>query len=458
MSNITNIASSGTLVTCPNCGNRFSAQLEQIIDVTDNDRAKSIFLSGQHNAPTCPNCQMRFNVSVPIAYHDANKDLLMVYVPMELNLNNDEQERIVGQLTRTVTEALPMEQRKGYLFNPRRAFTLQGMMESILEEDGITKEMLQARQGKLELVQRVLTTPPDQYETFAQENDEVLDEDFFNMMSSMVETALATGNQSDAYQIAQIRDHFLQFTSYGQEVIATMQAQEAAMEAVATDLQAMGDDVSYEGLLDLAITYAEDDQKLQFLVGFVRQAMDYQFLEMLSERISNAESDEEAEMLEYVRDRIIEWSEQVDRQRQAQVQQATALIQELVNQPNMEEAVAQYLPAINDLVLAVIDANIQASEEHGDTQLAQRLMQLKQIIHNMISQSSPPEVQFISELLQAPSEMDARLMLLDHAHEYGDGLLETIDALIDDLTQRGADGIVEQLIALREEAENVLNS
>ena len=458
MSNITNIAPSGTLVTCPNCGTRFAAQLEQIIDVTNNPQAKSQFLSGQHNAPTCPNCEMRFNVTVPIAYHDAKKDLLMVYVPMELNLNNAEQERIVGQMTRTITNSLPMEQRKGYLFNPRRAFTLQGMMESILEEDGITKEMLQARQAKLDIVQKALMTHPEKYEDFVADNDEKLDGEFFQMMSTMIETAMATGSQNEAYQIAQIRDRLLQLTSYGQEVMAMMQEQEAAMEAVAADLQEMGDEVSYEKLLDLAIDYAEDDHRLQVLVGFVRQAMDYQFLEMLSERIEAAGSQDEADLLTHVRDRIVALSEQVDRQRQAQVQQATALIQELVNHPNMEEAVAQYLPAMNDLVLAVIDANIQSSEEHGDTQLAERLHLLQQTIHNLIAQSSPPEVQFISELLQAPSEMDARLMLLDHAHEFGDGLLETIDALIDDLTERGADPIVQQLVALREEAVQVLSS
>ena len=45
------------------------------------------------------------------------------------------------------------------MLNPRRTFTMQGMIDTILQEDGITKEMLEERRKKLELVQTLHANP-----------------------------------------------------------------------------------------------------------------------------------------------------------------------------------------------------------------------------------------------------------------------------------------------------------
>lgn len=73
-------------VTCPNCRQPFTAQVEQIIDGGRDPNAKARFLSGAINAVRCPYCGYEFRLTTPILYHDASKELLLVNVPMELGL------------------------------------------------------------------------------------------------------------------------------------------------------------------------------------------------------------------------------------------------------------------------------------------------------------------------------------------------------------------------------------
>ncbi len=52
------------------------------------------------NTVRCPNCGTPVTISAPLLYHDASKELLIAFVPMELNLNNDGQEKVIGDLMR----------------------------------------------------------------------------------------------------------------------------------------------------------------------------------------------------------------------------------------------------------------------------------------------------------------------------------------------------------------------
>jgi hypothetical protein len=447
----------GTMLTCPNCQQPFKADLQQIYDVGQDPTAKMRFLSGSHNMTQCPHCGFQLTVAMPVAYHDPGKELLLVHVPMELNINHDEQERIVGQLMRTITDNLPQEMRKGYLFKPRRAFTLQGMIETILEADGVTKEMIEARRQKADLMGRLLETDPDHLDDFVAEHDADLDEEFFQMVTLAIETALVNGQQAEAQQIAHLRDALLEETTYGREVLETMSRQEEAIQEVSQRLQKLGNDVTHDKLLKVALEYEDDDERLQVFVGLTRPALDYAFFQLISERIDASKSKKQRNQLRAVRDRILELTEQIDQQRQAQVQQASAIVQELVNSDDLETAVAQAMPVISDLVIAVVEANIRAAEERNNTGLKQRLEQIYELIRTNMTASAPPEVQFINELLTAENQVEAQLMLTERGPEFGESLLQYMDMLIQDLAARGgAEALVGQLQELRNEAAKVV--
>src|SRR5512136_2920498 len=145
-----------TRINCPNCRQPIMADIEQLFDVGQDPTAKQQILAGTFNLASCPNCGFKGMIATPLVYHDPSKELLLTYFPPELGLPVNEQERIIGPLITRVTNSLPQEKRKAYLLQPRAMLTMQTMIERILAADGITKEMIQAQQERMNLLQRLI--------------------------------------------------------------------------------------------------------------------------------------------------------------------------------------------------------------------------------------------------------------------------------------------------------------
>ena len=152
----------GQTIQCPNCGQPFSMPVEQIIDVGRDPAAKARLLAGQVNVAHCPNCGFRVALGTPLAYHDPAHELLLTFVPMDLGLNKQDQERAIGSLVNAVMNSIPNEQRRGYLFQPKSVLTMQGLIEAILAADGVTPEMLEAQRAKVRLAETLLQTDIEQ--------------------------------------------------------------------------------------------------------------------------------------------------------------------------------------------------------------------------------------------------------------------------------------------------------
>ena len=82
-------------VSCPQCRQPITAEMEQLFDVGNDPQAKQRFLSGNVNTANCRNCGYRGPLSTPIVYHDPEKELLLTFFPPELGLPLNEQERLI---------------------------------------------------------------------------------------------------------------------------------------------------------------------------------------------------------------------------------------------------------------------------------------------------------------------------------------------------------------------------
>ncbi len=85
----------------------------------------------------------------------------MTFFPPEVGLPANEQEKLIGPLIKQVSDRLPAEKRKAYLLTPKTMLTIQGLIETILEADGITREMIQEQQNQIKLLQQLMTTPEE---------------------------------------------------------------------------------------------------------------------------------------------------------------------------------------------------------------------------------------------------------------------------------------------------------
>ena len=142
-------------IQCPNCGTPNQAAVENLIDVSRNPVLKNALLSGRLNTIRCSNCGTPSTVAAPLLYHDPGKQLLISFMPIELNLPKDQQDRIVGDLLKELTASIPKESFKGYMFQPKQALTMQGLIEQILAADGVTQAMMDAQRNTVKLIEDI---------------------------------------------------------------------------------------------------------------------------------------------------------------------------------------------------------------------------------------------------------------------------------------------------------------
>ena len=148
-----------TRTSCPRCHQPIMADINQLFDTNIDPQAKQKILSGQFNVANCPNCGFQGTLSTPLVYHDPEKELLLTFFPPELGLPVNEQEKLIGPLINQAVNKLPLEKRKAYILRPQTMFTMQVMIEKILESDGITKEMIQNQEKKIALIRELMTSP-----------------------------------------------------------------------------------------------------------------------------------------------------------------------------------------------------------------------------------------------------------------------------------------------------------
>jgi hypothetical protein len=245
-----------------------TASVEQLFDVTADPASKQRLLGGVANRARCPYCGYEGPLATPMVYHDADKELLLTYFPPELGLPVNEQERLVGPLINQVVNRLPAEKRKGYLLRPQSFLTLPSLLERVLMEDGITPEMLDEQQKRLNLIQRLLqASSPEVRSEIIKQNGPELDEAFFSLLGQLFEASVAAGQQPTAQALSALQQQLLAESEFGQR----LQGQVKEVEAAVKTLQDAGQGLTREKLVDILIE-APNDERRKALVGLTRPA------------------------------------------------------------------------------------------------------------------------------------------------------------------------------------------
>ncbi|MBC7872131.1 MAG: CpXC domain-containing protein [Chitinophagaceae bacterium] len=443
---------SQTTIRCSACGQPFGATLRTYLDASEDQQSKLLLLTARLNTAQCPNCGTLNTIAVPLLYHDPPKELLVAYVPMELNLSKDQQEKMIGDLMRE----LPKTNFKGYMFAPKRALTMQGLIDLVLQSDGVTPEMMAQQRERVRLAQELAEAPEADLPALVKKYDTDIDERFFQTLTMMAQRALEGGRPDIAQQIIVTQSQIAELSTYGQELLRLQEAQEVILEEVADAIQGLGTQAQRADFLTLARKYADNDDYLQALVGLARPAFDYTFLEEMSIAISQAPT-AEREGLNALRDRILDLTQAIDQQNQAAVQNAARFLQALMNEPNLDEAIHANLGVIDDTFMAVLTTNIQEAEKHQDAASANRLKQIYNQIIAIMQENMQPELLFVNQLLSAATDNEANALIAAQARDYGPELLEVMDAVGEVLAGQGNAAMQNRLATFREATARVLN-
>lgn len=412
-----------TRINCPNCRQPIIADIDQLFDVGQDPAAKQKFLSGMFNVAICQSCGFQGSLATPIVYHDPTKELLLTYFPVELSMSVNDQEQMIGPLLTKIMSSLPQEQRKAYLFRPQTMLTLQNMIETILEADGITREMLAAQQQKLALIQQLASARSEEaMAELAKEEDGRIDGEFFSLLNRLIEASLEGGDEASARRLSAVQQVLLRSTTFGKQIAE----QSKEVEAMVQMLQAKGDKITKDDLLDLVLK-APNELQLSVLVSMTRPGMDYEFFGMLSNRIEKAEGEEKTR-LQTLRERLLEMTQAVDQQVEARLAQIHQLIESLLNTEDLPQAMSQVLPAVDELFLRVVDEEIQTARKRGDIERSAKLNQIVQIIED--ASTPPPEIELIQKMLEAPDEAGVRTLLAENKDSITPEFIELLTQLV----------------------------
>ncbi|MEJ2512662.1 MAG: CpXC domain-containing protein, partial [Anaerolineales bacterium] len=416
-----------TQINCPQCRQPITADIEQIFDVGADPGAKNRLLSGQANVAKCPHCGFNGALSTPLVYHDPAKELLLTFVPPELTLPRDEQERVIGGMINKVVDALPAEQRKGYLFSPQTALTFQGLIERILEEDGVSKEMIEDQQRRVNLIQRLAAITDDEaLAIVVKEEDPHIDDEFFGMLSQLIQMAAAQGDQEGAQQLASLQQRLLPITTVGKE----LQERSAEVEKVMGKLREAGKELTREKLLEMVLT-AESDIQVEAYVGRARPGMDYQFFQQLSEKIDAAEG-EEKERLAKLREKMLEITQKIDQQFQERVNMARQNVEILLKvEDNLPQVILQNIQAIDDYFLQALILEIEEAKEKGDQERLKKLQNLMEVVQDVAQAASlGPEGVLLEALLEVETPEERREIMEENADKITPEFIEAVTSFM----------------------------
>ncbi|MCX6081696.1 MAG: CpXC domain-containing protein [Chloroflexi bacterium] len=420
-----------TQISCPRCRQMIPAQVEQLFDVSHDPASKQRLIGRVSNFVRCQYCGFEGPLSTPIVYHDNDKELLLTYFPSELGLPVNEQEKLVGPLISQVMNRLPAEKRKGYLLRPQSFLTFQTMIEKILEKDGVTREMLDEQQKRLALIQRLLqiTTPNVRSEVIQQEAAQ-LDEAFFALFNRLTEAAAASGQQQTVQAMSELQQELLANSEYGRK----LQAQMGELESAVKSLQEVGQGLTREKLLEIFIA-APSDARVRALVSLTRNGLDYAFFQIMTEQIEKS-SGEARKALEELREKILEFTNQLDKAAEEQMKQADKMIEALLNAPDIAQATIQNLANFqNEVVVQVLETKLRDAQQKQD---AARMQKLQQIVAVLQQASAPPELELVNELVDAAGD-DASLekALKAHESEITEELTGILASLMQQVEQQG---------------------
>jgi hypothetical protein len=437
-----------TSIACPFCRQPITIQVHQIVDVSEQPELKQLLLAGRLNSFTCPHCRNGGALATPFFYHDPDKELALLFIPMNLNLKEADQQKMIGRLTQQVMNNLPPEKRRAYLLQPQQFFNLKTMIETILQADGITPEMLAREEARLSFLQELVDRADNaQLDDLIKLHDPDFDLTMFQLLSSALAAAAADRQREEFDRVQHIRDRALELTTLGQKI----RQQQVIVDAFAAN-------PTRENLLDQLIA-AQDSEVREALLTVGRPLLDYPFFQALTAKIDAAKKDgraEEEARLTALRKEILATRDKIDAQAQAVMEGKVALLRELLGTPDadLDKTIQARLNELDDLFFDLLTQNLQAAQQ-SDPQAFAQLQKIGDAAMRAIQGTQPPEVRFVNTLLQSEYPNQTKELLERNKQVLGPELIAWMEGLAGELRQGGRTETADRLVQVIDQAKEI---
>ncbi|MEM7531873.1 MAG: CpXC domain-containing protein [Chloroflexota bacterium] len=437
----------GAQIQCPSCGTPYTVPVFSIIDLGVNPELKMPLLSGQVNIALCRQCGAGGPMGAPLMVHDPENDFLGVYVPAESGMNDIQRQKAIGDLTQTLMNKLPTESRRGYMLQPQPFMDWQRFMEKLWESEGVTPEMLRRQGAQSSLLQQLLGLANDEkaLELAIERNRELIDRQFIAILQQYLTAAEAQGRVRELELMMALYEKVLAVTDAGAEV-------QQLQDKVRGILEQITNQTTRPELLTLLVDAWKDedgDSIIPALMSSIYPMLDYQFLVALSERVDAAESDEDKEILNELREFVVTFQDQQRQQQEAVVQQVQTIVQDVMQADNPQQQLRQYADYINDAFMNILVANIQQAQQQNQMGVARTLSQIYQMALEIVQERMPPEMRLLNQLMAAPDEASVRQLLRENRHMLTNEFMAALEPMEAQMREGGRADLADRLKSIR---------
>jgi len=405
-------------VTCPQCRTKYQAQVRSVIDVGQEPALKEALLRGQLNAVTCPSCGALGVVTTPVIYHDPSHELLLLFVPTNLNMAPTERERLTGSLINALMATVPAEQRKGYFFQPRTFLTMESLIEEVLQADGITKEMIEEQRARSDLLRRLVAVMDDAQarQVLIEQNRSRIDYSFLLMLNATAEASAARGQEALAEKLLDLQSSLAQqFSIVLPEPLPLDTPRDKAVQA---------------------LTSIADQQARWAFVAFNRPLLDYAFFQELTSLIERSVSPEVERLIE-LRSQVLEMVEQLDKEAREIQSVKLQILREALESPDARQYLKEHVRELDTAFLSVLAATLRNAQESHDEPQVERLLQMNELVMATLQEGLPPQLRLVNQLLSASYPDGTRQILQDRRGDWDASLLDLLQQLSAELAEQG---------------------
>lgn len=440
-------------LSCPNCRTPMHAQVFTLVDVGLQPELKNYLLAGQLNMAVCPNCGTPAMIAAPLIYHDPAKQLLLVHFPQQLNARPDEEERFIGDAAAALMRSLPQNAPKGYMLAPKRFLTLNSLIDTVLEADGISRETIEAQRKRVGLIGQLVEAfeqGETQLQALATQNKDALDYEFFATLTMFVQSSMQSGRDDSGQILLALRDKLAELVDFDLEQFG------APPEGEGEEMPDFGDD-ELNQIIDQLAGAPED--ALEQMIAEFRPIIDYGFFAAWTERIEQAEQAGDsaaAEQLAARRTLIVDTVERMDKQAQELFEAGSTVLREVLGAADPAKALRAHREQIDEAFFLVLQANMVAAERAGNTAALEQLSAIEQLAAEVLDESLSPEERFINQLLGAEKPQDATKLLRQNPAMITSAFVKQLNELSDKMAAEGRQPVSDRLRQLGREAGAML--
>jgi hypothetical protein len=251
-----------------------------------------------------------------------------------------------------------------------------------------------------------------------------------------------------------IRQRLMETTEAGQEMLEEQQALIEASE----EIQALGEGITREQFVDLIANAVYTPKKVEALAALGRVFLDYTTFQMLTDRIDDAASEEEAEALTEAREKLLAISAEYEKQSRAIIEQTVNTLRTILQAPDIRAAIRANLDRIDQTFLTVLQANLEESRRSGNVEVSRRLQQIRDEVLLLLEQAAPPEVRLLNQLLAVETDEAAIAVLAENSDRVTEELLAVMEDLAQQLRSAGNEESARRLDVILAEAQAMVQS